>query len=86
MIRIVEHLGTGEFEEIVRSTVVTLGHARLRPAVWCLASGAWKRMLEAVRLDPLGHHNWRRAWRLLICVLMPTAVTRRLKALYGGWA
>lgn len=47
---------------------------------------AWKRLLDAVRLDPLAPRNWRRAWRLLICLLMPTAVTRRLKALYGGWA
>jgi hypothetical protein len=47
---------------------------------------AARRLLEAARLSPLAPRNWRVAWRLLVCLLMPTAVTRRLKALYGGRA
>jgi glycosyltransferase involved in cell wall biosynthesis len=47
---------------------------------------AGKRWLEAARLKPLAPRNWGLAWRLLICLLTPAALTRRLKALYGRWA
>lgn len=47
---------------------------------------AGKRWLEAARLKPLAPGNWRLAWRLLVCLLTPAALTRRLKALYRRWA
>ena len=46
---------------------------------------AGKRLLEGARLKPLALRNWSLAWRLLLCLLTPAAVTRRLKAQYGRW-